>query len=88
MIVWTEYMKYRADLREFDLAEVEAIVRYSDERYVDRATGREVVIGRHHGSLVLVPIETDGDDITPVTIHQTTRQQVNLRLKTGRYIHA
>jgi hypothetical protein len=81
-------MKYRADLRGFDLAEVEDIVRHSDERYIDHATGREIVIGRHQGSLVVVPIETDGGDIIPVTIHQTTRQQVNLRLKTGRYLHA
>ncbi len=88
MIVWTEYMRYRASLRGFDLAEVEQIVRFSDERYQDRATGREVVVGRHKGELVVVPIEIEGDGITPVTIHPTTRQQINLRLKTGRYVNA
>ena len=29
-IIWTDYMKYRARLRGFDLAKIEHIVRYSD----------------------------------------------------------
>jgi len=37
IVVWTEYMKYRARLRGFDLARVEEIVRYSSERYLLRA---------------------------------------------------
>ncbi|EFI33105.1 hypothetical protein Dthio_PD0420 [Desulfonatronospira thiodismutans ASO3-1] len=34
-IFWTEYMKYRVELRGYDFAMVEDILRYSPERYVD-----------------------------------------------------
>jgi hypothetical protein len=33
----------------------------------------------------MIPYEQTGDDIIPVTIHATTRQQVNFRLKSGRF---
>lgn len=59
-IVWTEYMQYRARLRKFALDELERIVRYTNERYVDRVTGRWVAIGRHKGVLVLIPYEIEG----------------------------
>lgn len=88
MIVWTEYMRYRVRLRGFDLAKIEEIVRYSTERYFDTAASRYVVVGRHDNVLVMIPYETDGDSITPITIHATTRQQVNFRLRTGRFAHA
>jgi hypothetical protein len=84
-IIWTDYMKYRARLRRFDLAQVEQIVRYSGERYLDTVTGRLVTIGRIEGVLVMIPYEIESKTITPVTIHATTRQQINLRLKTGRF---
>ncbi len=87
MVVWTEYMRYRVRLRGFDLAKVEDIVRYATERYFDTATGRLVVVGRHDKVLVMIPYETDDDSITPVTIHATTRQQINFRLRTGRFTH-
>jgi hypothetical protein len=87
MIIWTDYMKYRARWRGFDLAVVERIVRFSDEKYVDLANGRAVAVGRHGDSLLLIPFETDGANIIPVTVHRTTRQQVNVRLKSGRYAH-
>jgi len=77
MIVWTDYFKYRADLRGFDLTEVEKILNFGDERYFDTATGRNVVVGKHGRMLVLIPYERIGDGITPVTIHATTRQQIN-----------
>lgn len=83
-IIWTEYIQYRAKLRGFELDEIERIVRYTDERYVDRVTGRWVAIGRHKGVLVLIPYEIKAQQLTPVTVHTTTRQQINLRLKTGR----
>ncbi len=86
-IVWTEYMQYRSKLRGFDLDEIERIVRYSNERYVDRTTGRWMAIGRHKGVLVLIPYEIKAQQLTPVTVHTTTRQQINLRLKTGRLGH-
>lgn len=86
-IVWTEYMKYRARLRGFDLVKIEDIVRHSSERYYDTATGHLVAIGRHDKVLVMIPYETDEDSITPITIHVTTRQQINFRLKTGRFTY-
>jgi len=44
MIVWTDYLKYRAELRGFDLLIVERVLRFSEERYFDTVTGRQVVI--------------------------------------------
>jgi hypothetical protein len=86
-IIWTDYMKYRARLRGFDLAKIEHIVRYSGERYFDTVTGRLIAVGRIDDLLVIIPCDTDQGSITPVTIHATTRQQINFRLKTGRFIN-
>ena len=85
MIVWSEYMKYRLNLRGYDLATVEQILRYSSERYVDIVTGRVVAIGRHEKLLVMIPYELKGRTLTPVTIHATSRQQINSRIKSGRF---
>ena len=84
-IVWTEYMKYRLSLRGYDLAKVEQILRYSSERCVDTVTGRVVVIGRHEKLIVMIPYELKGRTLTPVTIHATSRQQINSRIKSGRF---
>lgn len=84
-IVWTEYMKYRQNLRGYDLAAVEQILRYSSERYVDTVTGRVVAIGQHKKLLVMIPYELKGRTLTPVTIHATSRQQINSRIKSGRF---
>ena len=80
-------MKHRARSRGFDLATIEHILRFSGERYIDTVTRRLVVVGRHDNRLVIVPYERDNDNIMPITIHATTRQQINFRLKTGRFIH-
>jgi len=45
-----------------------------------------IAVGRHDNSMVMVPYEKKEDAITPVTIHATTRQQINFRLKTGRFV--
>jgi hypothetical protein len=87
MIVWTDYFQYRARLRRFDLGEVERILMSSTEWYFDTLTERRVAVGRHAGTLVMVPCERAGDDIVPVTIHTTTRQQINLRVRSGRFLH-
>jgi hypothetical protein len=84
-IVWTAYMQYRARLRGFDRTQIEQILRQSTERYYDTVTQRLVVVGRHDNRLVLIPYEQEGVQVTPVTIHVTTRQQINFRLKTGRF---
>ena len=86
-ILWTAYMQYRASLRGFDLTKIEQILRHSTERYYDTATQRPVVVGRHDDRLVLIPYEQEEAKVTPVTIHVTTRQQINFRLKTGRFQH-
>jgi hypothetical protein len=78
-------MQYRLRLRGYDLPAVEQILRYSSERYVDTATGRLVAIGRHVKLLVMIPYERKGGTLTPVTIHATNRQQINSRLKSGRF---
>jgi hypothetical protein len=84
-VVWTEYLRYRADLRGFDLAVIEQIVRFSEERYFDTATQRMVVVGRHGDLLVMIPFDQEGETVTPVTIHSTTRQQISFRLRAGRF---
>ncbi|MDD5216282.1 MAG: hypothetical protein PHQ03_12220 [Methylococcales bacterium] len=83
-IIFTDYLKYRAQLRGFDLAIIENVVRYSKERYVDNETYRLIVVGQHNDKLVMIAYEQTDNDITPVTIHATTRQQIKFRLTTGR----
>jgi len=80
-------MKYKLKLRGFNPTNIESIVRTSTERYFDTVTGRRVVIGRHENKLVIIPYEMDENSITPVTIHVTTRQQINFRIKTGRFTY-
>jgi hypothetical protein len=86
-IVWTDYIKYRADLRGFELEKIEEILRYSMERYFDTVTHRTIVVGKHDDRLVMIPYEKRGNAIVPITIHAITRQLINFRLKTGRFVH-
>lgn len=86
-IIWPDYFKYRADLRGFELTKIENILRYSEERYFDIVTQRKVAVGKHDKRLGLVSYEIRENAITPVTVHATTRQQINFRLKTRRFIH-
>ena len=58
---------------------------YSSERYVDTVTGRVLAIGRHEKLLVMIPYERKGRSLKPVTIHATSRQQINSRIKSGRF---
>lgn len=85
MVIWTDYLKHRARLRGFDLIIIEQIVRFSEERYFDTTTQRMVAIGRHGSLLVLVAYEQEGEALTPITLHATTRQQITFRLRTGRF---
>ena len=86
-VVWTDYLRYRAALRGFDLETIGEIVRHSKDRYRDTVTGRYVAVGHCGDALVLVPYETDAGQMTPVTIHATTRRQIAFRLRTGRFVH-
>lgn len=83
-IIWTAYLRHRAQVRGFDLTVIEQIVRFASERYFDMDTRRMVAIGRHGQGLVLVPYDQDARTITPVTVHATTRQQLTFRLRQGR----
>jgi hypothetical protein len=80
-------MKYRAKLRGFELPKIENILRHPAEKYLDTATKRSIAVGKHEDTLVIIPYEKHENEITPVTIHATTRQQINFRLKTGRFIY-
>ena len=82
--VFTDYLKYRTELRGFDLTQVEHILRYSQERYFDIETHRLIVVGEQGSKWVMIPYEESETEITPVTIHTTTRQQIKFRLTTGR----
>jgi hypothetical protein len=84
-VFWTDYMEYRLKLRGYDRARVEDILRYSSEKYLDTVTGRIVAVGQHMKRLVMIPYEREGGILTPVTIHATNRQQINSRLKSGRF---
>jgi len=85
MVIWTDYLQHRARLRGFDLATIEQIVRFSEERYFDTTTQRMVAIGRQGSRVVLIAYEQEGETLTPVTLHTTTRQQITFRLRTGRF---
>jgi hypothetical protein len=85
-VIWTEYLRHRALTRGFELAVIEHILRFSSERYFDTVTQRPVAVGRHGNRLVMVPYEREHDTVTPVTMHATSRQQINVRLRTGRFI--
>jgi len=87
LIEWTDYLRYRASLRGFDLAKLEDILLHSSERYFDTETGRSIVVGRHGRKLVMIPYEIKGDSVVPVTVHATTHQQIQFRVRTGRFIH-
>lgn len=86
-IIWTDYLKYRADLRGFKVEIIEKILRYSTERYYDISTRRAIVVGKHDKRLVIIPYERRENEIIPITIHATTRQQINFRIKAGRFVH-
>ena len=86
-IVWTDYLRYRASLRGFDLSILEVILRQSNKRYFDTETGRKVAVGRHKELLILIPYDQHEATITPVTVHAITRQQIRYRLMTGKFTY-
>ncbi|MGH8558412.1 MAG: hypothetical protein ACRESZ_13305 [Methylococcales bacterium] len=85
--VFTDYLKFRADLRGFNSIEIENILRYSQERYFDIETQRCIVVGELNNRLVMIPYEESETEIAPITSHATTRQQIKFRLNTGRLIY-
>ena len=85
-VIWTDYLKYRSQKRGFNLSTIENILLYSSERYFDTTTHRMVVIGKHGKSFVMIPYEKKKESIVPITIHATTKQQINFRINTRRLI--
>lgn len=86
-LIWSDYFRYRIHLRGFSLEKIETILRYSTERYFDTITRRQIVVGKHDKGLVIIPYEEKENALAPITIHATSRQQLNFRLKTGRFVH-
>jgi hypothetical protein len=84
-ILWTDYLTHRARTRSVDLAVIGHILRFSSERYFDTVTRRILAVGRHGSHLVMLPYEQEHNTETPITVHATTRQQINVRLRTGRF---
>ncbi len=85
LVEWTDYLKYRAAQRGFDLKGLQDILLHSSERYLDSETGRSIVVGSHGRKLVMIPYEIKGDSVVPVTVHATTRQQIRFRVRSGRF---
>ena len=83
--VWTDYFKFKASSRGFDLSKIEDIVRYSVERFYDHLAGRRIAIGKHNRKLVMIAYELIYTSFIPITIHTITRQQIRYRIRTGRY---
>jgi hypothetical protein len=86
-VIWTAYMLYRSRLRGFDLSVIESVVRHSGERYQDTTTGSLIAVGRHNADLIMIPYEKSDGRVTPLTVHVTTRRQINSRLRSGRFKH-
>ena len=72
---------------QFELALIEEVVRYSQERYVDNATGRLIAISRHGRQLVMALYEAGSGTIRVVTMHAISREQIDARIKSGRFSH-
>ncbi len=64
VIIWTDYMKYRAKSRGFKLSKIENILKHSAEKYLDTATQRLIVVGKHDDILVIIPYEKHENEIT------------------------
>ena len=64
-------MKYRIRYRNFDIENIEEIVRYSNERYFDTITLKKIVIGKYNNKLILIPYEENENEVIPVTVHLT-----------------
>jgi len=86
-IVWTDYFLYRATERKLDLSQIEKILRYSSERYVDTDTGSRIAIGSVENHIILVAYDLIEDGYEVITSHATNRQQITFRLNSGRYKH-
>src|SRR5258708_36236884 len=82
MIYWTDYLKYRAALRGFELEKLESMIGHSTERYFDTETERHMVVGRHNLQLVVVAYDIENGTMIAVTVHAITVQPRRFRQST------
>jgi hypothetical protein len=68
------------------IIKAEHIIQYSTERYFDIDSSRQIVVGFIDKRLIVIPYEENDNIITPVTIHETDRKQINFRIKNGRFV--
>jgi hypothetical protein len=85
-IKWTNYFRIRCGQRGFSLEGAEHVIRYSTERYFDADSSRRAAVGYADNRLVLIPYEEEDHVVTPVTIHETDRRQISLRVRNGRFM--
>jgi len=57
----------------------ETVLRYASD------DGR-ILLTINRNRLILIPYEENDDIITPVTIHETDRKQINFRIRNGRFV--
>ena len=81
-----QYFLYRVQTREYDLDKIASVLRTSSEVYSDSSTGRDIRVGRHDRSLIMIAYDVEQDgSITPVTVYETSRKQIKYYLKTERF---
>lgn len=85
--LFTDYVNYRTAERGFDRETIEAIPRYSPERYYDTERGGRVAVGPHERSLVMTPFEETPTTFIPFTVHASIRQRIRFRMATGRFAY-
>ena len=85
-IRWTYYFTKRCERRHYSIEKAEEIIRYSTERYFDLDSSRRIAVGFVDNRLVVIPYEEENDIVTPVTIHETDRKQINFRIRTSRFL--
>ena len=86
-IVHSDYLKYRCKTRGFNLSIIDDIIKHSEERFFDTESGRNMMVGRHKKTLVIIPYDENESTICPITVHAISRQQIKFRLTTGRFVN-
>ena len=84
----TGYFRDRCRARQYTSERILEILRTSTERYYDHESGRMVKIGIHVKDLVIVVYDQDNNVVTPVTVYETSRQQIRSLINEGRLAYA
>lgn len=78
VFVVPDYLKFRADLRGFDLLLIEQVIRHDSERYYDVETQRVIVVGEHGNKLVMIPYHETETELIPSQYIQHRVNKSNL----------